>query len=180
MEGLFKMKKLVGYITLVLTTMLICVGCGSADKRLPLPVLTPDMNTGVGVLADYESEDKIIFHGYFGVFVYDLKAEEILVAVDLEKTLGMNQIQGSTYVDVSVNADGSEMLVCLSGEVGEEDRMAYYINTTDGSYTYEAYKPYNHIAPYGDAQKYSEGTIKDMTYTDGSQTWKLFENWDFE
>ena len=55
-------------------------------------MLTRDMSTGVAILSDYESDDKIVFHGGFGVFVYDLKAEKMIVAMDLEKTIGTRQI----------------------------------------------------------------------------------------
>lgn len=71
----------------------------SFSEPLPLPVLTKDMTIDVGILFDYESDNKIIFHGYFGVFVYDFKAQEITLAIDLEKTLGTHQIQGSHYVN---------------------------------------------------------------------------------
>lgn len=173
------MKKLLFYLVLLLSCMLTFVGCkngitSSSSNPLPLPILTKDMTIGVGILSDYESDDKIIFHGYFGAFVYDLKAEKITLAVDLEKALGTNQIQGSHYVNVVVNSDGSEMLLYLDGTSEENEKMAYRINTLDGSYTYKAYKPFNKSAEYGDSQRYSGNIIEDVSYTNEKQSWKIF------
>lgn len=178
------MKKPLYDLFILLCCMLIFVGCHdvapiSSIESLPEPVLTRDMNIGVGILSDYESDDKIIFHGCFGVFVYDLKDQKIALAIDLEKTLGTKQIQGSPYVNVVVNQDGSEMILYLDDVENKSEKMAYYINTSDGSYTYEKYKPFEKSAEYGDSQKYSGDNIGDISYTSGNQTWKLFENWKF-
>ena len=176
------MKKLLFCLFSILCCMLMFIGCKnrvttSDTKALPEPVLTKGMTTGVGILSDYESDDRIIFHGYFGVFVYDLKAKEMTLAIDLEKTLGTNQIQGSPYVNVVVNQDGSEMILHLEGTAEASEKMAYYINTLDGSYTYDKYEPFDNNAVCGDSQKYLGDTIENMTYTSGNQTWKLFEHW---
>lgn len=178
------MKKSLFHLFSLLCCMLIFVGCNNtvptySIESLPIPVLTKDTATGVGILSDYESDDKIIFHGYFGVFVYDLKVQEIILAIDLEKTLGTNQIQGIPYVDVVVNQDGSEMILYLDGTSEESEKMAYYINTLDASYTYEKYEPFDKRAEYGDSQKYSGDTIENISYTSGTQTYKIFENWKF-
>lgn len=178
------MKKLLPHLFSLLCYMLIFAGCNntvspSSIEPLPIPVLTKDMSTGVAILSDYEGDDKIIFHGYFGVFVYDLNAKEITLAIDLEKTLGSNQIQGSPCVDIVVNQDGSKMMLFLNDTAEESEKMAYYINTSDGSYTYSKYKPFDKNAEYVDSQNYSEGTIENMSYTNNTQTYKLFENWKF-
>lgn len=178
------MKKLLCYLFLLLGCMLIFAGCNhstphSSIESLPVPVLTRDMSTGIGILSDYESDDKIIFHGYFGVFVYDLKDQKMTLAIDLEKTLGTNQIQGSPYVNVVAKQDGSEMALYLDDIEEESEKMAYYINTSDDSYTYEKYKPFDKSAEYGDPQKYSGDTIEQISFTSGNRTWQVFENWKY-
>lgn len=151
----------------------------ATNETLAQPILTKDMTTGVGILSDYESDDKIIFHGYFGLFVYDLNAQDITLAIDLETTLGTNQIQGSPYVSVEVNQDGSEMILYLDGTAKEDEKMAYYINTSNGSYTYDTYKPFDRNAECGDSQKYIGDTIENITYTRDNTTWNLFKDWKF-
>ncbi|MEG0502442.1 MAG: hypothetical protein RR525_09500, partial [Cellulosilyticaceae bacterium] len=151
----------------------------SSIEPLPIPILTKDMSTGVGILSDYESDDIIIFHGYFGVFVYDLKSKKMILAIDLEKTLGTNQMQGSPYVNVVVNQDGSEMILYLDDTSEEIEQMAYYINTLDGSYSYKKYESFDKSAEYGDSQKYSGDTIESISYTSGAHTYNIFEGWKF-
>lgn len=55
---------------------------------------------------DYASKDIIIFHGYFGLFVYDLNSLQIIRSLDLEP-LNCTAIQGDDYCDVTVSADGN-------------------------------------------------------------------------
>lgn len=178
------MKKPLLYLFLLLCCMLFFVSCNNEShttsaEPLPIPILTKDMTTGVAILSDYESDDKIIFHGYFGVFVYDLKSQEITLAIDLEKTLGTNQIQGSPYANVVVNQDGSEMVLYLDGTLEESEQMAYYVNTLDGSYIYKKYEPFDKNAEYGDPQKYSGDTVENISYTSGTRTYKIFKDWKF-
>lgn len=62
----------------------------------------------------------------------------------------------------------------------KEQKMAYAINTSDGSYIYEKYEPVENRAEYDDAQKYAGDQVENLTYTSDGQTWQLFENWTFE
>lgn len=55
---------------------------------------------------DYASDDIVIFHGYFGLYVYDTKLEKIIRSVDLEK-LNCHKTQGDDYCQVSVSIDGN-------------------------------------------------------------------------
>lgn len=178
------MRKSLFCLCTILCVILIFVGCDTSKnnisiKQLPKPTLTKDMSVGIGILSDYESDEKIIFHGYFGVFIYDIKAQDIIVAIDLEKTLGTNQIQGIPYVNVVANQDGSEIMLHLEGSSEESEKMAYYINTSDGSYTYKEYKPFDKNAKIDDSQKYSGDTLENLIYTDDNKIYKVFENWKF-
>lgn len=55
---------------------------------------------------DYASDDMLIFHGYFGLFIYDLKSLQIIRSLDL-KPLNCTAIQGDDYCDVTVSTDGN-------------------------------------------------------------------------
>ncbi len=55
---------------------------------------------------DYASDDIIIFHGYFGLFVYDLDSRQIIRSLDL-KPLDCAAIQGDNYCEVTVSTDGN-------------------------------------------------------------------------
>ena len=71
------------------------------------PELSLGQSIGVGMPElDYASDDIVIFHGYFGLFVYDLNTLQIIRSLDL-KPLNCHQIQGSNACDVSVSVDGN-------------------------------------------------------------------------
>lgn len=55
---------------------------------------------------DYASDDIVIFHGYFGLFVYDLNSQQIIRSLDL-KPLDCAAIQGDDYCEVTVSRDGN-------------------------------------------------------------------------
>ncbi len=55
---------------------------------------------------DYASDDIVIFHDYFGLFVYDLDALQIIRSLDLEP-LNCEEVQGDNYCDVTVSRDGT-------------------------------------------------------------------------
>lgn len=59
-----------------------------------------------GPLLDYADENIIIFHDYCGMFVYNMKAEEITASFDLA-AIGCQDTQGDTSCIVSVTDDGS-------------------------------------------------------------------------
>lgn len=56
-------------------------------------------------ILDYASDDIVIFHGYFGLYVFDLNAEQIIRSLDL-KPLQCDQTQGDNYCEISVSMDG--------------------------------------------------------------------------
>lgn len=72
-----------------------------------VPGLTPEQTLGVGMpVLDYASDDIVIFHSYFGLFVYDLNKLQIIRSIDL-KPLNCHMIQGSNTCEVSVSEDGN-------------------------------------------------------------------------
>lgn len=80
------------------------------QKSTQIPITEPaiDLSMGVGadgVILDYAGEGLVIFHGYFGLFVYSMNTGEIIGAVDLE-SIGCNYTQGESACEVFVSADG--------------------------------------------------------------------------
>jgi len=64
---------------------------------------------GVSVpVLDYASDEIIIFHGHFGLFVYDLNTQKIIQSLDLEP-LECQYTQGSNACLVSVSKDGQKI-----------------------------------------------------------------------
>lgn len=68
-----------------------------------------------GPILDYADEDRIIFHDYCGMFVYDRQAEEIVTAFDLAE-IGCQDTQGDAACEVSVQEDGTRIYLHPSGE----------------------------------------------------------------
>ncbi len=56
---------------------------------------------------DYASQKRMIFHGYFGLFVYD-REQGIIGAVDLQ-SIGCHYTQGDRYCEVQASKDGSRV-----------------------------------------------------------------------
>ncbi len=160
---------------------ILSLSAGKQEAILTPPLLTPDMNIGIGVIPDYISDDILIFHGYFGLFVYDLKSEEITFAADLEKAVGTTAIQGSEGAAVRVSADGNTIQLYFYPEQGEP-LMAYTINSRTGKYDYGYYAP---LEEYSDTASLmydrfsNQWTLGELTYTDGKNSYLLFKNWDW-
>lgn len=72
------------------------------------PRWSPEQSIDIVGMAelDYASDDIVIFHGYFGLFVYDLDSLQIIRSLDL-KPLKCAAIQGDDYCDVTVSTDGN-------------------------------------------------------------------------
>ncbi len=79
------------------------------DIEITIPMLYADMDWGAdGAILDYVDESKVIFHGYFGLFVYDREKQALVGAVDLEP-IGCHYTQGDEACEVFVEADGSKV-----------------------------------------------------------------------
>lgn len=158
----------------------LSLSAGDQQAVLEPPLLTSDMSIGVGVDPDYADDDILIFHGYFGLFVYDLKAEKITFAADLKKAVGTTIIQGSEGVAVRVSADGNTIQLYFYPEQGEP-KMAYTIDSRSGGYTYGRYAALDaYDTSAADLyDRFSYGTLGELTYTDGKKSWLLFSDWDW-
>lgn len=71
------------------------------------PEWSPEQTIGADMaVLDYASDDMVIFHGYFGLYVYDLNTMELVRSLDL-KPIKCNFTQGDEYCEVSVSMDGN-------------------------------------------------------------------------
>lgn len=73
-----------------------------------------EQSTGAdGVMLYYNDENKIIFGGYFGLFVYDKAAHKITQSLDLEY-IGCNATQGDDYCEIIADQDGKKVFLTLA------------------------------------------------------------------
>nr|WP_302597278.1 hypothetical protein [uncultured Cellulosilyticum sp.] len=106
------MGKKVRRLMIISSIVLSLVGCQGMDSSAKVIVpqeaaWTLDESTGLDMPElNYADEEKIIFHGYFGLFVYDLEKEEIVHSLDLE-AIGCGYTQGDAYCEVEVSKDGN-------------------------------------------------------------------------
>ena len=109
-------KKTVMMVTLAVLSFLL-IGCAKTEESSAkknkieptIPKVTTQQDVGADmVMLDFASDDKIIFHGYFGLFVYDLNTEKITQSIDLEP-INCNFTQGDNTCVVTVNKDGREV-----------------------------------------------------------------------
>ncbi|MBN7771779.1 M56 family metallopeptidase [Clostridium aminobutyricum] len=78
----------------------------STVPLLTEPVWSAEQSVGADMASlDYASDHTIIFHGYFGLYIYDLDSQRMIRSLDL-KVLGCDATQGDNYCEVSVSRDG--------------------------------------------------------------------------
>ena len=80
-----------------------------SEKVVPRPIVDLSAYEGSDLTElMYADKDKIIFSGYFGLFVYSKEKRIITNAIDLEP-IGCNYTQGDNYCEKFVSADGNEV-----------------------------------------------------------------------
>ena len=146
---------------------------------------------------DYASDNMVIFHDYFGLFVYDLNSRKIIRSLDL-KPLDCYQTQGDNYCDVSVSMDGG--IVQLHPLSSENMYVYTVLDNTLKKITYkEMENPfrsefvpiedvinstklgnYSHHAVHFDTGEYGylyteDGTIGALSYVRGKMVYAIFE-----
>ncbi len=85
----------------------------------PKPVMTGNTFLGAdGAILDYADEDKVIFHGCFGLYVYSASEGKTIGAVDLQ-ALGCGYTQGDNACQVLVNRDGTQVYFYPLGGIEE-------------------------------------------------------------
>lgn len=125
------------------------------------------------VILDYADEHTVIFHGYFGLFVYYLDDTIMTGAVNLT-AIGCQMTQGDHYCDVAVKDDGS--LVYLH-PIDEENMYVYHVKEQElyqTEYNYEDWqKSPAPVTDYGYLTSY-DGTVGDLNYVWGDMVFMLF------
>lgn len=98
----------------------------TAEIKPISPAVSLEQSTGIEMPElDYASDHIVIFHGYFGLFVYDLNSRQIIRSLDL-KPLNCQQTQGSNYCDVSVSVDGKKVYL---HPMESEDMYIYTVSS---------------------------------------------------
>ncbi len=109
------------------------------SERVSTVTVTPpkiQRNTNLGADApvlDYAGNDIIIFHGYFGLFVYSIDTRSMIGAMDL-KSIGCDSTQGDNYCEVNVSSDGTSVYL---HPISEDDMYVY--NVLEKKLSKEAY-----------------------------------------
>lgn len=75
----------------------------------------------------YEDDARMIFGGYFGLFVYSKKTEEIVQSLDLA-AIGCNYTQGDHYCAINVSEDGKTVYLHI---VREKTMYQYSVDTKE-------------------------------------------------
>ena len=184
-----KMNKYTSYIIITLGLLVSIVGCNNTNKPLAAQ-WTLEESIGVAMPElDYASENKIIFHGYFGLFIYDLSERKMINSLDLE-SIGCDAIQGSNYCEVSVSQDGNTIQL----HPMENDKMYIYdveknkLIQTDYKPMIEPFKVNLNDNPSGSVSygtvEFTNGdigylecegsTINELYYIVGNNKYKLF------
>ena len=119
-------KKLINCIAITFLLPIIFLGCSKLNYKdnkgkvdIPAGVesvteITPleaDVNedTIIGVdvaTLNYASDDRIVIHGNFGLFIYDLNTKKVLRGIDVN-SIGCGYTQGDNVCIVSVSKDGN-------------------------------------------------------------------------
>ena len=145
---------------------------------------------------DYASDKIIIFHGYFGLFVYELDSGKFINTLNLQ-AIGCEATQGDNYCGVSVSLDGnriqlhpasSESMYVYTLSNNKLKKAVYetmknkfdgLISTADvmssdkiGNCSYNSVKFDNGKLGYLQA---SEWTIDSLTYVYGDKVYRLFD-----
>lgn len=91
----------------------------AAANPLSLPATTPDPKASAhqDVLIDYADDNMVIFHGFFGLFVYDRNAGAITHSLDLDTAIGTSQVYDTSdsYAEVAVSHDGRVLRLAARG-----------------------------------------------------------------
>lgn len=117
-------------------------GAAKTKEKTEKIVASPDINKGDAVAAEeaayqltdsigaddpqicYEDEERMIFSGYFGLFVYDRKNCSIVQSLNL-KAIGCDSTQGDAYCEIQASADGNT--VYLHPYMDKENMYVYNI-----------------------------------------------------
>lgn len=119
-------KRKISFAFFIFLLSIILIGCGRINNKnnkekvvfsneigiiteiTPTEVMV-DKDTRIGVdmaTINYSSDERIVVHGSFGFFVYDLDTEKVIRGIDV-KSIGCGSTQGDNVCVVSVSKDGN-------------------------------------------------------------------------
>ena len=186
------MKKCIALVIMLLCVLWL-VGCSNSNndnydvlektkaKLSEISIAEPldlEMNSGVGVEIAFESEDMLIFYGDFGLFGYDLKANELEFSVDFVKAVGIEgSVQGSYGTAVDVSEDGNIIIISEYNVETETRGKTCYIDIPSMTYEHAEYQPLEN--PFNKenikGSVYSGIKISQIKYMLNGKEWSLFE-----
>lgn len=155
--------------------------CGWAQK----PWLEADTPIGIGVDTDYADETYVVFHGYFGLFVYDLQQEKFTCALDLGAATGSTLIQGGLGNRVSVRNDEDGLKIMLTYYNSMQNGLSplsYFIDAASGEITFAQTQDPDTFCAGGTVEaavQLADNTVKTLWYEADGERRQLFEAWRF-
>ena len=196
------MKKRFILLSFIIAIGILLVGCNnSKDENIYVDFKKAEISSEQPIGADmvnldYASDDIIVFHDYFGLFIYSINEGKIISSIDLED-IDCNKTQGDESCEVSVSNDGkivqlhnisSEYMYVYSVEEQTLMKIDYIslnnsfklvktkdiINQTESLYSYGAVKfqdgDFGYLALKGN-------TINSLEYIRGNKRIKVFNEY---
>jgi len=147
---------------------------------------------------DYADENKVIFHGDYGLFVYDLSTSKIVTSLDL-KEIGCQKIQNEGSSTMKVSHDGNTVWITPYNK-----DYTYIFNISEGTITTESsIRPDNYFKNIAESKEVLSsdkvklqlcskqsvifdngdigyidygygGEFKSLTYKKATESWQLF------
>lgn len=106
---LFKKMSIALFVMIAIVSCCLCIKSVQAkDEPIENYEAQWSLATKIGVSypkIDYADDEIVIFHGYFGLFIYDLEKGKIVESINLEK-IGCEYIQEKREDQISVSDDG--------------------------------------------------------------------------
>lgn len=120
------------------------------------PELEYNTNLGAdGPSLDYAGNGIVIFHGYFGLFVYSMDAKRMVGAIDLA-AIGCDYTQGDNYCAVKVSADGGTVYL---HPMSEKYMYVYLVSEKELYKTTFSLEGVELFDQFVDSSYYMEGNI---------------------
>lgn len=189
-RGEMSMKKYIAFV-LALTCVLGLAGCADStndnhDEKQKADLseiaveepLDLEASSGVGVEIAFESEDMLIFYGDFGLFGYDLQANELTFSVDFVKAVGIEgSVQGSSGPAVDVSEDGKTMIISEYKVETEKRGKTCYVDLSAMTYWQGEYEPLTNPFDKENIKGYIYPGVKisQIKYVLDEKEWNLFE-----
>lgn len=120
----------------------------------------------------YVDTGKIIFGGYFGLFVHDKASGQILQSLDLEY-IGCNYTQGDNYCSIATSKDGTKVYL----KPMRQNKL-YIFDTLSGTLEIRDYKKKDGIWKDRSLDLFNTDTTKYTSYIDGKEkkTCQIYES----